>query len=139
LRRWVFTDSSGLIAKFLAADEDHDAADEEMRRLAREGHLFLTTNYIFDEVVTRVRRLAGFRESKRVGEVIRSSKLIRTAYIDLALEAYAWRLYLKYRDQEISFTDATSFAVMETHGLEDAFTFDRDFARVGFTVLPGLG
>jgi predicted nucleic acid-binding protein len=38
----------------------------------------------------------------------------------------------------ISFTDATSFAVMETHGLEDAFTFDRDFARVGFTVHPGL-
>lgn len=131
-------DSSGLIAKFLAADADHDAAEEEMRRLARKGQLFLTTNYIFDEVVTRVRRLAGFRESKRVGEAIRSSRLIRAVYVDLALEAHAWRLYLKYRDQDISFTDATSFAVMETHGLEDAFTFDRDFARVGFTVLPGI-
>ena len=134
--RFVFADTSGLIAKFLERDENHAAAQREARRLSLEGRRFVTTNYVFDEVVTRTRRLAGFSWSRRVGEAILESKLIRRVFIDEAAEALAWGFYLKFSDQEISFTDAASFAVMRSHGLTEAFTFDRDFARAGFTMLP---
>jgi predicted nucleic acid-binding protein len=132
--RWVFADTSGLVAWFLKADPYHDRAEREMWRLVKDGRRFLTTNYVFDELITRVRRLAGFPASRRIGQAILTSTLIRRIFVDEAEEAHAWRLYLKYRDQELSFTDATSFAVMKTFGLSEAFTLDRDFARVGFTV-----
>jgi len=134
--RLVFADSSGLIAKFLEKDPNHTAAEEEMLRLVLDGRRFLTTNYIFDEVVTRTRRLAGFPWSRVIGEAILSSALIRKAFIDAEQEAHAWRLYLKYQEQDLSFTDATSIAVMKTYGLKEAFSFDDDFRRLGFTLLP---
>lgn len=40
-----------------------------------------------------------------------------------------------YADKDFSFTDAISFAVMERLGISRAFTFDRDFAQYGFTIV----
>ena len=136
MARLVFADSSGLIARFLEKDPNHAAAVDEMDRLLLEGRRFVTTNYIFDEVVTRVRRLAGFPWSRRVGEAILSSTLIRRLYLDQAEEAHAWDLYLKHQDLNLSFTDATSIGVMKSYRLEEAFTFDQDFSTAGFIVLP---
>lgn len=43
----------------------------------------------------------------------------------------------RFADKHFSFTDATSFAVMERLRMTAAFTFDRNFAQFGFVVLPG--
>lgn len=36
-----------------------------------------------------------------------------------------------------SFTDCTSFAVMDRARIDRAFTFDRPFRQYGFVTLPG--
>jgi predicted nucleic acid-binding protein len=41
----------------------------------------------------------------------------------------------RYRDRLLSLTDAVSFEVMRREGLREAFAFDDDFERVGFTVV----
>ena len=76
------------------------------------------------------------RRKASTGDAILSSTLIRRIYIDQSEEAHAWDLYLKHQDLALSFTDATSFAVMETFGLTEALTFDQDFSKAGFKVLP---
>ncbi|MBI2933751.1 MAG: hypothetical protein HYY16_19075 [Planctomycetes bacterium] len=48
----------------------------------------------------------------------------------------AWKLFKRYDDQVFSFTDCTSFAVMNKLGLKEAFTFDDGFRKVGFATLP---
>jgi predicted nucleic acid-binding protein len=42
----------------------------------------------------------------------------------------------RYDDQDFSFADAVSFAVMTERGITDALTLDRHFQGAGFRVLP---
>ena len=49
----------------------------------------------------------------------------------------AWRLRKKYRDKpDVSFTDFTSFTIMEERGIRRVFTGDKDFEKVnmGFII-----
>ena len=48
----------------------------------------------------------------------------------------AWQIFLDYDDQEFSFTDCTSFALMRLKNIQDAFTFDGHFQTMGFAVHP---
>jgi len=48
----------------------------------------------------------------------------------------AWGFFRKYRDHELSFTDCTSFAAMRKYGIREAFTFDEDFSKAGFEIVP---
>jgi len=132
----VFVDTSALVAKFLEGDEYHVRAVQEMRRLLREGRQFVSTDYIFDEVVTRVRGRADHESALKVGESILSSDVLDLVEIDAGLRKEAWKLFRKYRDQKLSFTDCTSFAVMGKYGIRQAFTFDADFTKVGYEVVP---
>ena len=52
-------------------------------------------------------------------------------------EERAKQILFQYTDKDFSFADAISFSVMERLAIRHAFSFDRDFAQYGFTVLPG--
>jgi predicted nucleic acid-binding protein len=39
-------------------------------------------------------------------------------------------------DKDFSYTDCTSFAVMQLLGLDTAFAFDQHFRQFGFVCLP---
>jgi uncharacterized protein len=51
-------------------------------------------------------------------------------------ELLAVRLFEKYADQEVSFTDCISFALMRVHRVDRAFAFDRHFDLPGFFRIP---
>ena len=42
----------------------------------------------------------------------------------------------KFDDQDFSFTDAVSFAVMSDRGIREALAIDHHFTVAGFTVVP---
>jgi predicted nucleic acid-binding protein len=132
----VFVDTSALVGKFLEEDEYHARSVDAMRRLLREGRHLVSTDYIFDEVVTRVRGRADHASAVKAGEGILSSEVIDLVEVDSILRKEAWKLFKKYGDQKLSFTDCTSFAVMGKYGIREAFTFDDDFAKLGFGTLP---
>ena len=60
-------------------------------------------------------------------------ELIRVSLED---ELTARAIIRRSRDKTFSYTDATSFAVMERLGLRDSFSFDSDFSQYGFQTLP---
>ena len=133
----VFVDTSALVGKFLEADERHGRAEQAMRRLLRGGCEFVTSDYVFDEVVTLVRGRADHPSAVKAGESLLSSSVIEMVEIDADLRKNAWKMFRKYQDQMLSFTDCSSFAVMEKYGIRQAFAFDEDFSKVGYEIVPG--
>jgi predicted nucleic acid-binding protein len=55
--------------------------------------------------------------------------------VSLADEQRAKAILRNYDDKDFSFTDATSFSIMERLRLYGGFTFDSDFERYGLTAL----
>ena len=98
---------------------------------------FLTSDYVLDETYTLLRRRPrGLAMARSIHDVAEDSRHVELVEIDTELRRLAWDLFLSYQDKVLSFTDCTSFALMRQRGLHAAFTFDADFQRVGYAVLP---
>jgi hypothetical protein len=134
--RLVFADTSALVGKLVESDPCHERATRALRDLLRRGQRLLTTDYIFDEVITRVLSVAGHDESVKAGEYILASRILDVVEVGSEVRQTSWARYKRHRDHSFSFTDCTSFVVMEKYRLEEAFTFDSDFRKAGFVTIP---
>jgi Predicted nucleic acid-binding protein, contains PIN domain len=131
----IFIDTSWYKALVDAHDDFHNRALSQYKTLRSEENIFITTNFIIDETLTlfRVRRdleiALKFRDLLVDISVI--TKIIRVLPQD---ESMAWHWFPKPWSK-LSFTDCTSFAVMQRLNLKDVATFDDHFARAGFNML----
>jgi len=97
----------------------------------------ITSDYVVDESYTIIRLRAGHTISVQFGEAIRKSQFIRIEHITPDVNEEAWRLFKKFEDHDFSFTDCTSFTLMERLNISNAFTFDAHFKEYGqFHVKP---
>lgn len=71
-----------------------------------------------------------------VGRQLYAGAFGRLHHVSAEEERAAFDIFCKYADKEYSFVDCVSFVVMETLGIEVAWTVDGDF-RHRFTALPG--
>jgi predicted nucleic acid-binding protein len=133
----VFVDTSAFVALADKRDRQHPSAKRFFRQLARKRRPLVTSTYVADEVITLARYRLGHAVAVGVGDAIFGSAWCRLLDIEDELRASAWTLFTRYQDQEFSFTDCTSFALMRALDISEAFTFDRrDFAAAGFVPLP---
>lgn len=130
---FVFVDTSAWFALAYEGDPYHAAAQSFIASSPR----LLTTNFIIDETITLTLARLGYLPARALGEKLWSEELARIIYVSQSDQRTAWELFKAYDDKTFSFTDCTSFAVMERLGLEYAFAFDADFEQSGrFTQLP---
>jgi len=125
---FIFTDTSAWYALVDKDDQDHQAAKAFMQKLTLP---LITTNFVVDETITLLRYRLGHHMAAEVGRKLWAEELAQLIFINRATERRAWHLFLKYGDHRFSFTDCTSFVVMEQLGLTEAFVFDRDFESYG--------
>lgn len=133
----LFVDSSAWIALFSARDQNHEKADR-LFRSAIAGRLpLVTTCLVLAEVHRLVLFRAGARASMAVLERMTSSRHVRVEFPahDLHREAVAWLVRLS--GTPVTYTDATSFAVMQSQGCLRALSFDRHFISAGFELWTG--
>ena len=130
----AFVDTSAFYA---VADAD-DAAHETARRIRRSlvGHQsrLFTSNFIIDESYTLIRYHLGYRQAISFLDQLSETALtiVRITHDD---EMRAEQILRRYRDKAFSYTDATSFVVMERLSIPTAFSFDNDFTQYGFVTL----
>jgi predicted nucleic acid-binding protein len=130
----IFTDTSAWYAYIDKGDADHVSAVNIVQTLS--GPL-ITSNYIFDEILTLAKMRLGPDIAAVFGEKLWNQEITSLVRVTDRDETEAWNIFLKYKDKGFSFTDCTSFALMERLGISTAFAFDRHFSQYGqFVVIP---
>jgi predicted nucleic acid-binding protein len=129
----VFVDTSAWFAYVNSADPDHRRVD---RTLAGHSARLLTSNFVFDEVVTLCLYRLGHAAATKVGNILLGGGFLDLIRVTPADEKAAWSLFSDRGDKTYSFTDCTSFVLMRRLGIGQAITVDADFAREGFQCLP---
>ena len=132
-RTGVFVDSGGWIALFRSRDAHHEAADAMFRRAIAERIPLLTTNLVVAEVHRFVLHRVGIRPASISLERITTSRHVKVLFPAAEHHREAKRWLSRLGDQALSYTDATSFAVMKAQRVETALTFDHHFVVAGFT------
>jgi len=131
---YIFVDTGAWYAMVDKKDPDHLASKKCYTAATLP---FITTNFIFDEIITLLTKRLGWDTAYKFGMGLKSSNIATIVTVTLADEEKAWEIFTKYTDTGFSYTDCTSFAVMERLRINTAFTFDAHFKIMKLTVLPG--
>ena len=132
----LFVDTGAWCAFFNRADPRQGAVAQVLQEWQER---LVTTDYIFDELVTLLRKRVGHKTALLAGKALRSGDLsdwISTEASDLSA---AWQQFMRDSDKAYSFTDCASFAVMRRLRIVRAASVDAEFRQAGFQVLPDLG
>jgi len=93
---------------------------------------------VVHETVTLLRYRLAFEPALLLGREARGGTLAQVYRVSSRDEDAAWTLVERYRDKTFSFTDCTSFALMERLRLDGALALDGDFRSYGLHCLPEL-
>ncbi len=132
----VFVDTSAWWAFFDRDDQWHDKARQAMEGLLRERAELVTTEDVFDELVTGLLARAGHKAAVRAGRGILASPSVMFAMVDADTFVQGWEIFQRHDRMGWSLTDCTSMAVMKRRNIPRAFSFDDDFRKMGFDVIP---
>ncbi|MHB8575057.1 MAG: type II toxin-antitoxin system VapC family toxin [Dehalococcoidia bacterium] len=127
----AFVDTSAHYALVDPTDRASAAATQIARGLSRERWRLYTTNFIVAETYALTLSHLGRDTAIRVLRQLRSGSLHIVA-VRPRDELRAITILEQYADKTFSYTDATSFAVMERLNIVHAFSFDDDFRQFGF-------
>ena len=130
----VFVDSGGWIALLSARDAHHAEAEELFRTAVSHRVRLLTTNLVIAETHRALLFRAGPVAALRALDRIEASPRTALTFVGDAEHATALHWLRRLDDQEISYTDAASFAVMTATRCRTVLGFDRDFVIAGFTL-----
>jgi predicted nucleic acid-binding protein len=134
LPRRALIDTGAFFAGADHRETDHAAAEAIRTRLARERWRVFTTNFVVAEThALFLRRLGRYNAAMFLSHLDESPTVIERVTPDD--ETHARTILARYDDHDFSYTDATSFAVMERLDIRAAFTFDGNFAEYGVNVL----
>ena len=89
------------------------------------------------ETYTRARYRSTARVAREHYSFLRTTTGISLYRFKESDEIEAIEILNRYSDHRLSFHDALCAAAMKRLGIAKVFTFDRDFAVLGFMVLPG--
>jgi len=131
----VFVDTSAFYAALDSSDAKHEDAKSLFGKAADERWNLITTNFVVAEthalILTKLSRHAAAEWLRRV-----PAKIKRVKEED---EEKGKEIIFKYQDKDFSYCDATSFALMERLGINQAMAFDRHFQQYGrFAILKEL-
>lgn len=135
----LFVDTSAWYPAVVRSHPDHAEVARAMEERVKRGVRVVTTNLVVAESQALLLHRAGRPAALTFVQLVRQPPiLVVAATPELEDDAVASWL-AKYGDQDFSFADAVSFAVMKERKIREALTLDAHFAAAGFAMVPGKG
>lgn len=122
----IFVDTSGFFAFLNKSDANH----EEARKRISTSAVKITSNYVFDELMTLLTARGQKELSITFGEQLRSESLVGIHFLAVSEEEKAWGIYRKFRDHPLSFTDCTTLALLREHKTSGLLSFDTTLLKL---------
>jgi uncharacterized protein len=134
-------DTGGWYAVASRRDKYHLPATTYYRELLDAGGHLLTSDYVLDETLTRLRYDAGPGVARAFWDRVEQSQ--QAGYLTLIrVDEPTWNaaiaIFFQYHDQSFSLTDCTSFVLAQVHQVDEVFSFDGHFLMFGLVVRPSL-
>jgi predicted nucleic acid-binding protein len=123
----TFVDTGAWAALFVPVDPMHDTA-----RTWLEGNndRLVTSDYVVDEVVTLLKTRFSTQSAIAAGQALLGERLATFIYLLPDDIQRAWKIFRTHTDKGWSFTDCTSFALMQRLHISTAFAFDKHFSQM---------
>jgi len=133
----LFVDASAWYPLLVRSLPHHDAVKTALQGAVRHRARLVTTNLVVAEThALLLRRTSRDTAMAFASSMIDPQMLVVRSNADLERAAITEWLE-RYDDQDFSFADAVSFAVMAERGIQGALTLDRHFGAAGFRMVPG--
>jgi predicted nucleic acid-binding protein len=130
----IFVDTSALYAVLDRDDGNHPPAKSTWSELLQGDDVLIVTNYVVVETTALVQHRLGM-EAVRVlyGDILPA---LDVHWIGEEDHRQAQNALLAAGRRRVSLVDCSSFHVMRTRIVRNAFAFDQHFREQGFDVLP---
>jgi predicted nucleic acid-binding protein len=125
----IFIDTGAFIALTDADDDNHTAARNYYKDSVEKGTKFITTNFVICETMNYFRAKISHNVSVIFRENLKKSGIIEIINVTPLLENTVFAIFKQYADKDFSFTDCTSFSMMRSLKLKEAFAFDKHFEQ----------
>ena len=122
----VFIDTSVFCAFTIPKDQHNRTAKAIYKNIQKDKAAIYTSDYVLDEVYTLLKTRGSHATSvKFMDEITKSHITILRVAEDI--EASAKTIFKRFEDKRLSFTDCTSFALINQFRIEGVFAFDEHF------------
>jgi len=122
----VFIDTSAFCAMTNPKDRYNLRAKEIYQGLETARPIIHTSDYVLDEVYTLLRMRASHDTAVNFMNGMDKSNIVVLRVAEDIIEA-AKTIFKRYGDKKLSFTDCTSFALINNLGIDAVFAFDEHF------------
>ena len=129
----VVIDTNVFFALLISGDKFHHQATEVYDHLVNDEQELWTTSYVLSEAIALLYRRFDF--DMVAAFVERFETAVQVYWVDSAVHQSAWRHYAARRGAGMNFVDWTVAVVAENMNAQ-IFTFDGDFSRQGYSVVP---
>lgn len=120
------------MAVILKGESLHQKAIAKYTDYKQNRVRLITSTYVLDELFTRCLYRAGSHGAKMALSLINqaiSNNELEVLDIDSQIFKKSQDVFLKFSDQKISFTGATSVCLYKDFALDEIFTLDKDFKK----------
>ena len=132
----VFIDTGSWVAIADRNDQYSKEASQLYTDLILKREQLITSDFVLVETFNLLTQTIGNKATISFGNKLKAILFLKVAPVTSIDWEKAWKILEKYSDKNFSFTDCTSFALMERLKIKTAFTFDAHFTQYGFIRIP---